>query len=104
MKNIETKAEYESLIAKSNLTIIDCYADWCGPCRRIAPDFEALSKKYPDSAFYKINTDNSEMSSVVNSLRISSIPTFVIFKEAKLVFTVVGTKLEKIENYIKDPQ
>jgi thioredoxin len=56
--------------------IIDFYADWCGPCKAVAPTLEQLSDEYADKVeIYKINTDQeAELSSVFG---IQSIPTFL---------------------------
>jgi thioredoxin 1 len=56
--------------------IIDFYADWCGPCKMVAPVLEELSEKYKDQlVIYKVNTENElELSSVFG---IQSIPTFL---------------------------
>lgn len=59
--------------------VVDCYADWCGPCRRLAPTIEELAEQYDGQVvFYKINVDEAkEMSRM---LEISSIPTVLYIK------------------------
>jgi thioredoxin len=56
--------------------IIDLYADWCGPCRMVAPIMKTLAKEYKDSVvFYKVNVDQEkELAAFFN---VSSIPLFV---------------------------
>lgn len=55
--------------------LIDLYADWCGPCRRMAPIVEEMAEKYPSIAVYKVDVDKeSELAQVFNA---TSIPLFV---------------------------
>jgi thioredoxin 1 len=57
--------------------VIDFYADWCGPCRRVSPILEQLAKDYAGKImFYKVNTDNEQVLS--NSLGITSLPTILL--------------------------
>jgi len=56
--------------------IVDFYADWCGPCRRVSPILEQLAKDFAGQIiFYKVNTDNEQVLS--NSLGITSLPTIL---------------------------
>jgi thioredoxin 1 len=56
--------------------IVDFYADWCGPCRRVSPILEQLAKEYAGQIiFYKVNTDNEQLLS--NNLGITSLPTIL---------------------------
>ncbi|HXK76218.1 MAG TPA: thioredoxin domain-containing protein [Bacteroidaceae bacterium] len=55
--------------------LIDLYADWCGPCRRMAPIVEAIAEKYPSISVYKVNIDNER--ELAQVFRASSIPLFV---------------------------
>ena len=55
--------------------IIDFYADWCGPCKRVAPIMDELSAQYKDIDFYKVNIDNEN--ELANAFGIRSIPTII---------------------------
>jgi len=72
--NYETEKEWKYLGNKP--AIIDFYADWCGPCKMVAPILEELSEEYKeDLVIYKVNTDiEQELSSVFG---IQSIPSFL---------------------------
>lgn len=62
-------------------TIVDFYASWCGPCKKLSPIMEKLSKKYEDKVnFYKIDVDKS--SDLANALNIRAIPTLIFFKDS----------------------
>lgn len=66
--------------------VADFYADWCGPCKAIAPSYEQLAKKHslPDYlAFTKVNVDNVQQ--VAAEYGVSAMPTFMFFKNGKQV-------------------
>ena len=58
MATIEiTKENFEDIVTKNSMVILDFWASWCGPCKAFGPTFEAVSEKYPDVVFGKINTE-----------------------------------------------
>ncbi|MCL6429200.1 Thioredoxin 2 [Spiroplasma sp. JKS002669] len=74
------KVEELNKILKANkYAIVDFYADWCPPCKALAPIFEDLSKEVDDVTFIKINVDHSE--ELKDKFKISSIPTLIYFKD-----------------------
>ena len=70
------------------LVIVDFFATWCGPCKMMAPKFEALSKKYTDCIFLKVNGD--ECPECVEKAGVTAFPTFQLYKGAKLVAEILG--------------
>jgi thioredoxin 1 len=79
----------ENMIKEHSMLVIDCYADWCGPCRMIAPFIAELATEYKDNvSFGKIDVDQSP--GVSRQYSISSIPTLLFFKNGKLVDRVIG--------------
>lgn len=88
MKEI-TKDNFEELVTKSEKpVVVDMWAPWCGPCRMVAPIFEELSKENTNIEFLKCNVD--ENPEVANKFSVRGIPSFLYFKEGKLVGTDVG--------------
>ena len=83
-----TDANYKELLASDKLVVIDFWAEWCGPCRSIAPAVEELAAEFEDKAIIgKYNVDNDNELSEEYSIRI---PTLLFFKEGKLVDKQVG--------------
>lgn len=87
---IVTDASFQSDIA-SGLTLVDFWAEWCGPCRMMLPRLEELASKLEGKAVVaKMNVD--ENPTVPSAFRIMSIPTMILFKDGKPVDKVVGVQ------------
>lgn len=82
-------ASFDKLIGEDKPVICDFYADWCGPCKMLAPVVEELSEKYSDKVnFVKVNIDENFELSV--RYGIMSIPYVGVFKEGELVDKSIG--------------
>lgn len=80
--------EQEVLQAKG-LVMVDFWAEWCGPCRMIAPTLDALADAYAGTVkVAKVDVDNNPKSAM--SFNIRSIPAVLVFKDGKHVDTLVG--------------
>jgi len=84
---IVNKNEFDELI-KTGVTLVDFYADWCGPCKLLSPILEDISIDYPDIKFVKVNVDNDE--ELAMRYGIMSIPTIFIFKDNQLIGNMSG--------------
>ncbi len=97
---IKSNEEFKNILenAGTKLLVIDMYADWCRPCRQLAPILAEVAKENPDKAdFYKVNTD--ELRDIAAMFRVKGIPHVVFLKERKVVLALVG--LYPKERYIK---
>jgi thioredoxin len=89
MATIEiTKENFEEIVTKNSLVILDFWAAWCGPCKAFAPAFEAASEKYPDVVFGKINTE--EQQELAGHFQIRSIPNVMLFRDQIVLFSQPG--------------
>ncbi len=68
--------------------LVDFYADWCGPCKRLAPIFEELSSEIDGASFVKVNVEDE--SSLAAEHGVQSIPTLLLFKDGEVVERVMG--------------
>ncbi|HOC17004.1 MAG TPA: thioredoxin [Vicinamibacterales bacterium] len=84
-----TDSTFEQLVKSSTPTLIDFWAEWCMPCRRVAPVVDALATEYAGRLnVAKMNVDENQ--NVPIRLGIQSIPTLMIFKDGNLVDMHVG--------------
>lgn len=81
-------------IPKQGITVIDFYANWCAPCKRIAPAFERLAETFPKITFFKVNVDESP--DLTAEFDINAMPTFLFFVNDKIVQTVEGADLNRV--------
>lgn len=80
-------AEYKSLISKANgKVIVDFFADWCGPCKVIAPKFDSWSQQNPSIEFIKVNVD--EQPEITEMEGIQAMPTFIGYKNGSKVGSI----------------
>lgn len=85
---------------QSGLTLVDFWAEWCGPCRMMNPVLEALEKKYQGQIkFAKVNVDTNQ--ALAQDYQIMSIPALILFKDGVAKEKVVGYKTqEAMEKYL----
>lgn len=90
MTNQITSNDFQVEVLSSSLpVVVDFFATWCGPCKAMSPIFDELSQEYKEKVkFVKIDVDqNQDLASQYN---IFSIPTFLIFKDGKVVNQLTG--------------
>jgi thioredoxin 1 len=73
---------------KEGVVAVDCFAEWCPPCKMLSPVIEKLSLELPKIKFGKLNTD--ENPDIAEEYAIRSIPNILIFKNSKLIDQIVG--------------
>lgn len=87
-------------IALGNVTVIDFYVDWCGPCRRLSPSLEQMARSDPEIALRKIDIVNWK-TAVVQQFNIDSIPQVNVYdRSGRLVGTVEGVDFERVKSYV----
>jgi thioredoxin 1 len=88
-----TKAEFDKLSEATGITLVDFWAEWCGPCHRFAPVFERVSEKHPDITFAKVDTDAEQELAMEHN--IYSIPTLMVIRDGVIVFQQSGALPEQ---------
>ena len=87
-------------LALGNVTVVDFYADWCGPCKQLSPSLEQMAQTDPDIALRKIDIVNWN-TAVVKQYNIHSIPQVNVYNRGGLlVGTVVGADAEEVKRYV----
>jgi thioredoxin 1 len=82
-------------IPMTGSVVIDFFATWCGPCKKIAPAFEQLATVYPSIVFLKVDVDES--AELVDTYGVQAMPTFVFLKDGVVVKRIEGADLRAME-------
>ena len=72
----------------TGLTLVDFYADWCGPCQALLPILETIADEGCDAKILKLNVDNAQ--SIAGQYGVMSIPTMILFKDGQKIDQKVG--------------
>lgn len=99
---VTSKADLETKLTEAGdkLVVIDFYATWCGPCKRIAPILEEIAEQHKEKlVVLKVDTD--EVEELVDEYKIQVMPTFVFKRRGDHVDTLSGSNEEKLKELIQ---
>ena len=86
-----TEENFEQEVLKtSELVIVDFYADWCGPCKMVAPVIEQLAEENKDVKIGKLNVDNAP--GIAAKFKVMTIPTILYIKNGEVVHKFIGVQ------------
>lgn len=97
---VVNEANFQQEVSQG-MVLVDCWAEWCGPCRMVTPVLEELATEMSDSLqIKKLNVDENQ--GAAQALGIQSIPTLLLYKDGKLVDKVIGALPKaQIKNFIE---
>src|SRR5438105_15461900 len=81
--------DFQQIVEKGGIVLVDWWAPWCGPCRAFAPAYEKVAEANPDVIFAKVNTDEEQ--DLAGAFQIRSIPTLMIFRDKVMLFAQAGS-------------
>mmetsp|Transcript_585 Transcript_585/g.1511 ORF Transcript_585/g.1511 Transcript_585/m.1511 type:complete len:105 (+) Transcript_585:398-712(+) len=90
--------DFKQILADNKIVVVDCFAEWCGPCKRIAPDFAKMSDQDAGAKYIKVDVDDLEDFAAEYS--IEAMPTFLVFKDGELFKRVVGANIAGVQEAI----
>ena len=99
---IDSPAHFTTILSSNRITVVDFYADWCGPCKAIAPIYEQLSAQLsrPGTlAFTKVNVDSQKQ--IAQTYNITAMPTFMIFKSGRESKRIKGADIKALDAAVK---
>lgn len=92
MKTINQSSDFNEATKNPGIVLIDCYADWCGPCKVQKPILEKFEATHPEVQVWTLNIE--EVSDLASSFAVKAIPTLIWIKNGEVVSTEVGLKKE----------
>lgn len=85
-----TKENFETVLSGDKTILIDFYADWCGPCKMVAPIIHEIAEEREDIVVGKINVD--DQIELARAFNVTSIPMLAVIKDGKVVRSEVGAR------------
>ena len=86
---------FSDLVKEHHQLVVDCWAEWCGPCHMIAPHIESMAEEFKGKiTFAKLDTESNQK--IPAQYGIVSIPTLLVFKNGKMVGEIVGARPKEL--------
>lgn len=92
LKNLDVN-NVDEVVRNQDVTVIDFWAPWCGPCLAFEPVMEQVSKQHPEVCFAKVNID--EQKQLADDFGVRSVPMIMIFRREFVVFAESGTQTQE---------
>jgi hypothetical protein len=96
-----TKADFEKLLQTEKTVLVDFFAVWCGPCKKMKPDLDQMESTMKDNLVI-VRIDADQNSELLKELGVESLPTMMVYKQQKRINTVMGYQSkEQLSNLVK---
>ncbi|UTY38490.1 thioredoxin [Allocoprobacillus halotolerans] len=92
--------EFQDVVAQNDLVLVDFFANWCGPCKMLAPSIDKLASEHPEAKVVKVDVDQE--ASLAMQFGVQSIPTLIVFKNGQAVNRQLGfVPYDTLESMLK---
>lgn len=98
--SITTLEDLQEVINNNTVVVVDIYADWCGPCKSIASSYAAMAKELNNIGTLLLVKENVDVGIRSGSNDVTAVPTFLLYKNGKIVDKMVGTNLSDLRQKI----
>ena len=98
MQSVNSIATFENILSKNKYVLVDFYADWCGPCKMIAPIVAKMAVANPHIVFVKVDVDEAQ--DLTRKYGVSAMPTFMAFTDGAKSAEIVGADKAGIERAV----
>ncbi|KAI4867575.1 DUF1000-domain-containing protein [Hypoxylon rubiginosum] len=101
---IQSAEQFGELLKNSRIVVADFYANWCGPCKQIAPIYEQLSRSLSRpkiATFVKVNTEAEGAKAVATEYAVTHLPTFIVFRDGSVVEKVKGANPKQLQSIVE---
>ena len=103
MHELKNREELGQLLHNDTKVLVDFYATFCAPCKHIQPTVQELEREFKaDIKFVKANTMTPAIANIADEFKVDSVPTFVAFKNRKVVARFVGANKENFRAFVED--
>ena len=102
--HITSPQHFTQVLQSSRIVVTDLWADWCAPCKAIAPIFESLAEQLTRPnivTFTKVDTEAQANKDIAQTYNITALPTFMIFKNGRETKTIRGANAKELDSAIK---
>ncbi|WBW72813.1 mitochondrial thioredoxin Trx2 [Schizosaccharomyces osmophilus] len=98
VQHVKSMEDYAQKISDDKVTVVDFYADWCGPCKFLSPLLEKLSNSHSKSSFVAVDAD--KFSELAQTNEVYALPTVVLFKKGQELDRIVGADIRAINGLL----
>ncbi|PTB67159.1 DUF1000-domain-containing protein [Trichoderma citrinoviride] len=100
--HITSKQQFDDLLSTSRIVVADFYADWCGPCKQIAPLYASLAEQISRPGLLTfVKIDNDKNQDLAQEYNVSALPTFLLFRNGKVIQKVQGANPTELKTVIE---
>ncbi|KAL4489458.1 hypothetical protein ABPG72_002754 [Tetrahymena utriculariae] len=93
--------QLNEILEKNDYVIVDFFASWCGPCKVLAEEFASIKEKHSNLTIVKVNIDDEELESVVESHNVSSLPHVFLYHKKTVVKQFIGNQKQQLWDMAK---